>query len=62
MRILLKILFKDFGREGKSKTKIITENALEYLASGDDLKMDRIGDARNLKQNHDENLKLWIVI
>ena len=46
MRILLKILFKDFGREGKSKTKIITENALEYLASWDDLKMDRIGDAR----------------
>ena len=62
MRILVKILFKDFGREGKSKTIIITENALEYLASWDDLKMDRIGDARNLKQNHDENLKLWIVI
>ena len=57
-RFYLKILV---GRE-KSKTKIITENALEYLASWDDLKMDRIGDARNLKQNHDENLKLWIVI
>ena len=57
-RFYLKILV---GRE-KSKTKIINENALEYLASWDDLKMDRIGDARNLKQNHDENLKLWIVI
>ena len=41
-RFYLKILV---GRE-KSKTKIITENALEYLASWDDLKMDRIGDAR----------------
>ena len=42
--------------------KILTENALEFLAFGEGFIMDRIGDARNLKQNHDENLKLWIVI
>ena len=45
-RILVRILVKDYGEEGKSKIKILTENALEYLASGDDLRMDRIVDAR----------------
>ena len=39
------------------KQKIATENALEYLAFGDELMMDRIVDARNLNENHDENLK-----
>ena len=29
--------------------KILTENALEYLAFGKDFYGDRIGDARNLK-------------
>ena len=46
MRILVRILVEDYGEEGKSKTKILTENTLEYLASRDDLKMDRIVDAR----------------
>ena len=57
MRILVRILVEDYGREGKSKIKILTENTLEYLASGDDLKMDRIVDARNLNKNHDKNIK-----
>ena len=35
----------------ESLTKISTENALEYLASGKDLIGDRIGDARNLNKN-----------
>ena len=39
------------------KQKITTENALEYLAFGDELMMDRIVDARNLNENHNENLK-----
>ena len=39
------------------KQKITTENALEYLAFGDELMMDRIVDARNLNENYDENLK-----
>ena len=61
MRILVGILVEDYGREEKSKIKISTENTLEYLASVDELKMDRIVDARNLNKNHDENLKirLW---
>ena len=62
MRILVRILVEDYGREGKSKIKILTENTLEYLASGDDLKMDRIVDARNLNKNHDKNLKLKILV
>ena len=36
--------------------KILTENALEYLASGKDFMMDRIGDARNLNENLENNL------
>ena len=32
----------------KSLTKILTENALDFLALGEDFIMDRIGDARNL--------------
>ena len=31
--------------------KILTENALEYLAFGEDFILDRIGDARNLNEN-----------
>ena len=31
--------------------KILTENALEYLAFGEGFILDRIGDARNLKQD-----------
>ena len=46
----------------ESKIKISTENTLEYLASGDDLKMDRIVDARNLNKNHDKNPKLKILV
>ena len=33
----------------KSLTKIIDQNALEFLAFGENFIMDRIGDARNLK-------------
>ena len=44
------------------KQKIITKNTLEYLASVDELKMDRIVDARNLNKNHDENLKIKILV
>ena len=62
MRILFRILVKDYSEKGKSKIKILTENTLEYLASGDDLKMDRIVDARNLNKNHDENLKIMILV
>ena len=40
----------------KSLTKILTENALEYLAFGDEFIMDRIGDARNLNENIKKNL------
>ena len=32
----------------KSLTKILTGNALDFLALGEDFIMDRIGDARNL--------------
>ena len=62
MRILFRILVKDYSEEGKSKIKISTENTLEYLASVDELKMDRIVDARNLNNNHDENLKIMILV
>ena len=62
MRILVRILVKDYGEEGKFKIKISTENALEYLASGDDLRMDRIVDARNLNKNHDENPKIKMLV
>ena len=34
--------------EIKSLTKILDQNALEYLAFGKDFILDRIGDARNL--------------
>ena len=46
----------------ESKIKISTENTLEYLASGDDLKMDRIVDARNLNRNHDKNLEIKMLV
>ena len=36
--------------------KISTENALEFLASEKDFIMDRIGDARNLNKNLEQNL------
>ena len=62
MRILFRILVEDYSEKGKSKIKISTENALEYLASVDELKMDRIVDARNLNNNHDENLKIKILV
>ena len=38
------------------KIEILTENALEYLASGKGFIMDRIGDARNLKIIFNYNL------
>ena len=38
------------------KTKIIDQNALEFLASEKDFIMDRIGDARNLNKNLEQNL------
>mgnify|MGYP004645638213 CR=1 FL=1 len=52
-----KIFLKDFLQrflavgypKQNLKQKISTENALEYLASGTNFIMDRIGDARNLK-------------
>ena len=62
MRILFRILVKDYSEKGKSKIKISTENTLEYLASVDELKMDRIVDARNLNKNHDKNLKIKILV
>ena len=37
-------------------TKILDQNALEYLAFGKDFIGDRIGDARNLNQNLENNL------
>ena len=37
--------------EIKSLTKILDQNALEYLAFGKDFILDRIGDARNLNEN-----------
>ena len=40
----------------KSLTKIIDQNALEYLASGKGFIGDRIGDARNLNENLNKNL------
>ena len=40
----------------ESLTKISTENALEYLASGKGFILDRIGDARNLNKNLENNL------
>ena len=39
----------------KSLTKIIDQNALEFLASGENFIMDRLT-ARNLKQNLENNL------
>ena len=36
--------------------KISTENALEYLAFGKGFYGDRIGDARNLNENLENNL------
>ena len=62
LRILFRILVEDYSEKGKSKIKILTENTLEYLASVDELKMDRIVDARNLNKNHDENLKIMILV
>ena len=45
-------------REAANKIfkKISTENALEYLASGKGFILDRIGDARNLNKNLENNL------
>ena len=40
----------------KSLTKIIDQNALEFLAFGENFIMDRIGDARNLNENLENNL------
>ena len=40
----------------KSLTKIIDQNALEFLAFGEGFILDRIGDARNLNENLKENL------
>ena len=42
--------------EIKSLNKILTENALEFLASGKGFILDRIGDARNLNKNLENNL------
>ena len=36
--------------------KILTENALEFLAFGEGFILDRIGDARNLNENLENNL------
>ena len=44
------------GYPKKSLTKIFDQNALEYLAFGKDFYGDRIGDARNLNQNLENNL------
>ena len=38
--------------------KILTENALEYLAFREGFLGDRIGDARNLNENLENNLQL----
>ena len=45
-------------REAANKIfkKISTENALEFLASGEGFILDRIGDARNLNKNLENNL------
>ena len=43
-------------QQTKSLTKIPNQNALEFLASGKDFVMDRIGDARNLNENLENNL------
>ena len=40
----------------KSLTKIIDQNALEFLAFGEGFILDRIGDARNLNENLNKNL------
>ena len=40
----------------KSLTKIIDQNALEFLAFGEGFILDRIGDARNLNENLENNL------
>ena len=45
-------------QQTKSLTNISTENALEYLAFGKGFVMDRIGDARNLNENLENNLQL----
>ena len=58
----LKIIFVASILSNNLKQKITTKNALEYLAFGDDLMMDRIVDARNLNENHDENLKWKILV
>ena len=42
--------------EIKSLTKILDQNALEYLAFGEGFILDRIGDARNLNKNLNKNL------
>ena len=46
----------DRHHKTKSLTRILDENALEYLASRKDFVMDRIGDARNLNENLENNL------
>ena len=40
----------------KSLTKIFDQNALEFLAFGEGFILDRIGDARNLNENLENNL------
>ena len=64
--ILEEILFKMLLRKKycgfavylqiKSLTKIIDQNALEFLAFGEGFILDRIGDARNLNENLENNL------
>ena len=58
----MKIIFVASILSNNLKQKITTENALEYLAFGDELMMDRIVDARNLNKNHDKNLKIKILV
>ena len=58
----MKIIFVTSILSNNLKQKITTENTLEYLASVDELKMDRIVDARNLNKNHDKNLKIKILV
>ena len=62
MRILFRVLVKDYSEKRKSKIKISTENALNYFASGRNFYVDRIVDARNLNKNHDENLKIKMLV
>ena len=58
-RVFRGLLSSEFRRNlygNKIFKKILTENALEFLAFGEGFILDRIGDARNLNENLENNL------